>query len=106
MGRNHSLRLYQTDRYSREERGETVQAGTEGGTLSPPRLNLSENDLVCDPERYVGSDVVSDYYCLTQKYCCSNDFSDDHEDLVVLRKGLKIELHIFLPGGFGEGLSG
>lgn len=80
VGRNHSLRLYQTGRYSRGERGETVQAGTEGGTLSPPRLNLSENDLVCDPERYVGSDGVTDYCYLSRKYCCSSDFSDDHED--------------------------
>ena len=94
MGRNHSLRLYQTDRYSRGERGETVQAGTEGGTLSPPRLNLSENDLVCDPERYVGSDEVTDCCYLSQKCCCSSDFSDDHGDLGVLKRDFKIALHI------------
>ena len=88
MGRNHSLRLYQTGRYSQGERGETVQAGTEGGTLSPPRLSLSENDLVCDPERYVGSDGVTDYCYLSRKYCCSSDFSDDHEDSAVLGHGV------------------
>ncbi len=89
MGQNHYLRLYQTDKYSLVERGETVQAETEGGTLSPPRLNLSENDLACDLERYVGNDGVTDYYYLSQKYCCSSDFSDDHEDLDVLKRDFK-----------------